>query len=60
MLKARKQKKTLKVCYGRVLFSGSSGAGKTSFYKLLLNKSHSKQRISTGLAQVHDTYTKQS
>ena len=51
MLKARKQKKTLKVRYGRVLFSGSSGAGKTSFYKLLLNKSRSKQHISTGLAQ---------
>ena len=51
MLKARKQNKTLKVCYGRVLFSGSSGAGKTSFYKLLLNRCRSEQHISTGLAQ---------
>ena len=51
MLKARKEKKTLKVRYGRVLFSGSSGAGKTSFYKLLLNRCRSEQHISTGLAQ---------
>lgn len=51
MLKARKQNKTLKVRYGRVLFSGSSGAGKTSFYKLLLNRCCSEQHISTGLVQ---------
>ena len=51
MLKARKQNKTLKVRYGRVLFSGSSGAGKTSFYKLLLNRCRSEQHISTGLVQ---------
>ena len=51
MLKARKENKTLKVRYGRVLFSGSSGAGKTSFYKLLLKRHRSEQHISTGLAQ---------
>ena len=51
MQKARKENKTLKVRYGRVLFSGSSGAGKTSFYKLLLNRCCSKQHVSTGLAQ---------
>ena len=51
MLKARKENKTLKVRYGRVLFCGSSGAGKTSFYKLLLKRHHSEHHISTGLAQ---------
>ena len=51
MLKARKENKTLKVRYGRVLFSGSSGAGKTSFYKLLLKRCRSEHHISTGLAQ---------
>ena len=42
MIEARKQNKTIKVRYGRVLFSGSSGVGKTSFYKLLMKKDHSK------------------
>ena len=51
MIEARKQNKTMKVRYGRVLFSGSSGAGKTSFYKLLMNRNRSEQHISTGLAQ---------
>ena len=51
MIEARKNNKTVKVRYGRVLFSGSSGAGKTSFYKLLMNRDRSKQHISTGLAE---------
>ena len=51
MIEARKQKRTIKVRYGRVLFSGSSGVGKTSFYKLLMKKDRSKQHISTKLAQ---------
>ena len=51
MIEARKQKKTIKVRYGRVLFSGSSGVGKTSFYKLLIKKDRSKQHISTKLVQ---------
>ena len=51
MIEARKQNKTIKVRYGRVLFSGSSGVGKTSFYKLLMKKDHSKQYISTKLVQ---------
>ena len=51
MIEARKQNKTIKVRYGRVLFSGSSGVGKTSFYKLLMKKHRSKQHISTKLVQ---------
>ena len=51
MLEARKQNKTLKIRYGRVLFSGSSGAGKTSFFKLLMNRNCSEKHISTGLVK---------
>ena len=51
MIKARKQNKTIKVRYGRVLFSGSSGAGKTSFFKLLMNRKCNAQHISTGLVK---------
>ena len=51
MIEARKQNKTIKVRYGRVLFSGSSGVGKTSFYKLLMRKDRSEQHISTKLVQ---------
>ena len=49
MIEAREQNKTIKVRYGRVLFSGSSGVGKTSFYKLLMKKDRYKQHISTKL-----------
>ena len=51
MRDARKNNKTVEVRFGRVLFSGSSGAGKTSFYKLLMNRKPFKQHISTGLAE---------
>ena len=51
MIDARKQNKTVKVRYGRVLFSGSSGAGKTCFFKLLMNRKCNEQHISTGLAK---------
>ena len=51
MRDARKNNKTVEVRFGRVLFSGSSGAGKTSFYKLLMNRKRFKQHISTGLAE---------
>ena len=51
MIEARKQNKTIKVRYGRVLFSGSSGVGKTSFYKLLMKKDRSKQHISTRIVK---------
>ena len=51
MMKARKENKAIKIRFGRVLFSGSSGVGKTSFYKLLMSRSRSEQHISTGLVQ---------
>ena len=51
MIEARKQNNTIKVRFGRVLFSGSSRAGKTTFYKLLMNKQRVDKHISTGLAQ---------
>ena len=51
MIEARKKNKTIKVCYGRVLFSGSSGVGKTSFFKLLMSRNCSELHISTKLAQ---------
>ena len=51
MIDARKNNKTVEVRFGRVLFSGSSGAGKTSFYKLLMNRERLKQHNSTGLAE---------
>ena len=35
--------------FGRVLFSGASGAGKTNFCKLLLGKAFQPLHISTGL-----------
>ena len=51
MIEARRQNKTIKVRYGRVLFSGSSGAGKTCFYNLLMNRKCSEKHISTKLAE---------
>ena len=51
MRDARKNNKTVEVRFGRVLFSGSSRAGKTSFYKLLINRKRLEQHISTGLAE---------
>ena len=51
MIEARKNNKTIKVRFGRVLFSGSSGAGKTSFYKLLMKRERSKKHISSRLAE---------
>jgi len=49
MLEACRKGKTMKVRFGRVLFSGVSAAGKTNFYKLLLNKKFQARHISTGL-----------
>ena len=39
----------MKVRFGRVLFSGASGAGKTNFCNLLLRKAFQPSHISTGL-----------
>jgi len=49
MLEACRKGETMKVRFGRVLFSGASAAGKTNFYNLLLKKQFQQQHISTGL-----------
>lgn len=41
---------TLRARYSKILFSGSSGAGKSSFVSLLLNKKINHRHISTGVA----------
>ena len=49
MLDACRKGKTMKVRFGRVIFTGSSGAGKTNFLNLLLKKAFQSKHISTGL-----------
>jgi len=51
MLDAKKNGYTLKVRYSKVLFSGSSGAGKSSFVNLLMNKKINQRHVSTGVAE---------
>lgn len=51
MLDAKRNGYTLKVRYSKVLFSGSSGAGKSSFVNLLLNKKINHRHVSTGVAE---------
>ena len=51
MLDVKKNGYTLKVRYSKVLFSGSSGAGKSSFVNLLLNIKINQRHISTGVAE---------
>ena len=48
---AKRNGYTLKVRYSKVLFSGSSGAGKSSFVNLLLNKKINQRHVSTGVAE---------
>ena len=48
---AKKNGYTLKVRYSKVLVSGSTGAGKSSFVNLLLNKKINQCHISTGVAE---------
>ena len=50
MLDAKKNGYTLKVRHSKILFSGSSGAGKSSFVNLLINKKISQHHVSTGVA----------
>ena len=50
MLDAKKKGYTLKARYSKVLISGSSGAGKSSFVNLLLNKEINQRHVSTGVA----------
>jgi len=51
MLEACRKGETMKVRFGRVLFSGASAAGKTNFCNLLLKKEFQPQHISTGLRE---------
>ena len=47
MLKARKDKCSIKVRYGKVLFCGAGAAGKTNFLKLLMEDNFEKKHLST-------------
>ena len=53
MLEARTKGDAIKVRYGKVIFSGSCAAGKTSFFRLLMRKKFEDQYTSTGLADAH-------
>ena len=53
MLEARKTGDVIKVRYGKVLFSGSCGFGKTSFFRLLMKQQFDDKYTSTGLADAH-------
>ena len=58
MVEAREKGDTIRVRYGKVLFSGSSAAGKTSFFRLLMKESLDDQYKSTGLADPKRVITK--
>ena len=51
MLQIREKGLTIKVRYGKVVLAGSSAAGKTSFFRLLMKREHCEKHISTGLAE---------
>ena len=51
MLQIREKGLTIKVRYGKVVLAGSSAAGKTSFFRLLMKRHHCEKHISTGLAE---------
>ena len=51
MLQSREKGLTIKVRYGKVVLTGSSAAGKTSFFRLLMKRQHCEKYISTGLAE---------
>ena len=53
MLQAREKGLTINVRYGKAILAGSSAAGKSSFFRLLMKKEHKPQHISTGLADSH-------
>ena len=50
MLQARENGQTINVRYGKAILVGSSAAGKSSFFRLMMKKEHQPQHISTGLA----------
>lgn len=51
LLEAKQQGATMKVRHAKILFCGASGAGKTSFCRLLKNTPLDKERNSTGLGE---------
>ena len=51
MLQIRKVGLNIKIRYGKVVLAGSSAAGKTSFFRLLMKQQHCQKHISTGLAE---------
>jgi len=51
MIDAKLKGHTLKARYCKILFSGSSGAGKTSFINLLLKNGINPRHVSTGLRE---------
>jgi len=53
MLESRKTGSTIKVRYGKALLTGSCGAGKSSFFRLLMKKQFEQNCSSTGLADLH-------
>jgi len=53
MLKAREDGSSMKVRYGKAILVGSSAAGKSSFFRLLMKRDHQTEHISTGLADSH-------
>lgn len=53
MLEAREAGHSMKVRYGKALLVGSSAAGKSSFFRLLMKEDFEQKHISTGLADSH-------
>ena len=51
MSKARKEKCSIKVRYGKVLACGAGGSGKTNFFNLLMEKDFQPEHISTEVAK---------
>ena len=51
MLKVRNAGLTIKVRCGKIVLTGSSAAGKTSFFRLLMKQKHCEKYISTGVAE---------
>ena len=51
MWKAREDGCSIKVRYGKVLFCGANGAGKTNFSNLLLEEEFSPKHVSTEVAK---------
>ena len=53
MYKAREDRCTIKVRYGKVLLCGANGAGKTNFLNLIMKEKFNPKHISTEVAKPH-------